>query len=49
MEGATVQLFWHWYDIDVGPGRYGLWYSGELSLLGPSHRSPSQVVWVSLG
>ena len=21
-EGAA-QLFWHWYDVGIGPGRYG--------------------------
>lgn len=24
---GAAQLFWHWYDIGVGPGRYGLWYT----------------------
>jgi hypothetical protein len=22
---GVVQLFWHWYDKSVGPGRYELW------------------------
>merc|ERR1712238_196367 len=27
--GARGDIFYHWYDDGIGPGRYGVWYSDK--------------------